>query len=72
MLGYVCKYTPIEIFESLGIETKRIEPRVSNFHQADTLMHSNMCSFVKSVLEDVMENDYEGVILTSCCDSGSS
>lgn len=69
MLGYVCKYTPIEIFESLGIETKRIEPRVSNFHQADTLMHSNMCSFVKSVLEDVMENDYEGVILTSCCDS---
>ena len=69
MLGYICKYTPIEIFESLGIETKRIEPRVSNFHQADTLMHSNMCSFVKAVLEDVMENDYEGIILTSCCDS---
>lgn len=69
MLGYICKYTPIEIFESLGVETKRIEPKVSNFHQADTHMHSNMCSFVKAVLEDVMDNNYEGVILTSCCDS---
>lgn len=69
MLGYVCKYTPIEIFQSLGVEIKRIEPNVSNFHQADTYMHSNMCSFVKSVLEDVMDNDYEGVILTTCCDS---
>lgn len=69
MLGYICKYTPIEIFESLGVEIKRIEPQVSNFHQADTYMHSNMCSFVKSVLEDVMDGDYEGVILTTCCDS---
>lgn len=70
MLGYVCKYTPVEIFESLGVEMKRIEPSVSNFNQADTLMHANICSFTKSVLEDVMSNDdYEGVILTTCCDS---
>ena len=69
MIGYICKYTPVEIFQSLGVEIKRIEPKVSNFHQADTYMHSNMCSFVKSVLEDVMDNDYEGIILTTCCDS---
>ena len=25
MLGYICKYTPVEIFEAMGIETKRIE-----------------------------------------------
>lgn len=69
MLGYVCKYTPIEIFQSLGVEIKRIEPNVSNFHQADTSMHPNICSFVKSVLEDVHETEYEGIILTTCCDS---
>ena len=69
MLGYICKYTPVEIFESFGVETKRIEPSVSSFHHADTYMHSNMCSFVKSVLEDVMDNAYEGVVLTTCCDS---
>lgn len=69
MLGYVCKYTPIEIFQSLGVEIKRIEPNVSNFHQADMSMHPNICSFIKSVLEDVHETEYEGIILTTCCDS---
>jgi predicted CoA-substrate-specific enzyme activase len=69
MLGYVCKYTPIEIFDAMGVETKRIQPAVTNFNQADTLMHPNICSFTKSVLEDVLAGDYEGIILTTCCDS---
>lgn len=69
MLGYVCKYTPIEVFEAMGVEIQRIEPAVTNFSQADTWMHANMCSFSKAVLEDIMEKDYEGVILTTCCDS---
>ena len=69
MLGYVCKYTPIEIFEGLNVEIRCIEPSVSNFQQADTLMHSNMCSFSKAVLEDAILQDYEGIIFTTCCDS---
>ncbi|MFA9375451.1 MAG: acyl-CoA dehydratase activase [Lachnotalea sp.] len=69
MIGYVCKYTPIEIFESMGIPTCRIEPDVTNFDQADAFMHPNICSFTKGVLEDVMAKDYEGIILTTCCDS---
>lgn len=69
MLGYVCKYTPIELLESMGVQMKRIEPSVTDFTQADTLMHANICSYTKAVLEDVMEQDYEGVILTTCCDS---
>ncbi len=32
-------------------------------------MHPNICSFAKGVLEEVMSSDYEGVILTTCCDS---
>ena len=69
MLGYICKYAPIEVFESMGVEMKRIDPQVSNFTQADMKMHPNICSFAKGVLEDVMAGDYEGVILTTCCDS---
>ena len=69
MLGFVCKYAPVEVFEAMGTETGRISPSVVNFNQADTLMHPNMCSFVKSVLEEVVGSDYEGVILTTCCDS---
>ena len=69
MLGYICKYAPIEVFLSMGTEMKRIEPSVTNFTQADMKMHPNICSFAKGVLEDVLANDYEGVILTTCCDS---
>ena len=69
MLGYICKYAPIEVFESMGVEMKRIDPQVTNFTQADMKMHPNVCSFAKGVLEDVMEGGYEGVILTTCCDS---
>ena len=69
MIGYVCKYTPVEVFEAMGVEIRRIQPEVTNFNQADTLMHPNICSFTKSVLEDVLAGDYEGVVLTTCCDS---
>ncbi|OOM69835.1 acyl-CoA dehydratase activase [Clostridium sp. BL-8] len=69
MIGYTCKYTPIEIFTSLGAETKRIEPNVTSYDKAEMMMHTNLCSYVKGVLEDVILNDYEGVVLTSCCDS---
>ncbi|MFT8348860.1 acyl-CoA dehydratase activase [Clostridium saccharoperbutylacetonicum] len=69
MIGYTCKYTPIEIFTSLGVEINRIEPNVTSYDKAETMMHTNLCSYVKGVLEDAILNDYEGIILTSCCDS---
>lgn len=69
MLGYICKYAPVEIFQSMGTRMERIEPDVTNFNQAEIRMHPNICSFAKGVLEEVMKKDYEGVILTTCCDS---
>ena len=44
MIGYICKYTPVEVFEAMGEEVVRIEPEVTSFNQADTLMHPNICS----------------------------
>lgn len=69
MIGYICKYAPIEVLESMGAKLERIEPDVTNFSQAEIRMHPNICSFAKGVLETVMEKDYEGIILTTCCDS---
>ena len=69
MLGYICKYAPVEVFEFMGVQMERIEPDVTNFNQAEIRMHPNVCSFAKGVLEEVMSSDYEGVILTTCCDS---
>ncbi len=69
MLGYICKYAPVEVLEAFGETVELIEPHVTNFTQADTLMHANMCSFTKAVLEDFENRDYDGLIFTSCCDS---
>lgn len=69
MLGYICKYAPVEIFESMGETVKRIEPDVTNFSQADIKMHPNICSFTKGVLEEFSKGEYDGIILTTCCDS---
>ncbi len=72
MIGYICKYTPIEIFEALGEEVQRIEPDVTSFNQADTLMHPNLCSFAKGIVETVLDDKmrkYDAIILTTCCDS---
>jgi predicted CoA-substrate-specific enzyme activase len=69
MIGYICKYTPVEVLEAMGAEPVRIDPSVTDFNLADTLMHPNICSYVKSVLEDVSEKNYKGIVLTTCCDS---
>lgn len=69
MISYMCKYAPIEILEAFGTPVAIMDPHVTNFTQADTLMHPNMCSFVKAVLEDFENGNYEGMIFTTCCDS---
>ncbi|MDO5518716.1 MAG: 2-hydroxyacyl-CoA dehydratase family protein, partial [Clostridium sp.] len=69
MIGYTCKYAPMEIFEALGLEIEKIDPNVTSYDKAETLMHANLCSYVKGVLEEVAKKKYEGVVLTNCCDS---
>ena len=69
MLTYMCKYAPIEIIQAFGSTVALMEPHVTGFTQADALMHPNMCSYVKAVLEEFEAGSYEGMIFTSCCDS---
>ncbi len=69
MIGYICKYAPAEILEAFGETVELMEPKVTGFSQADTHMHANICSFTKSVLEAFEEGGYDGLLLTTCCDS---
>lgn len=69
MIGYICKYTPVEIIEAFGEEPVRLESGYKSHERAEALIHSNMCSFAKGVLENIIENNIEEVILTACCDS---
>lgn len=66
MLAYFCKYVPEELFQAFGTNITCMEPHVTTFTQADALMHPNMCSFSKAVLEEFEKQDYDGMIFTSC------
>lgn len=69
MIGYICKYTPVEIIEAFGEEPVRLDSGYKSHEHAEALIHSNMCSFAKGVLENIIENNIEEVVLTACCDS---
>ena len=76
-IGYLCKYAPVEILRFMGAETELVMPDVIDFSRSDRLMHTNMCSFIKGVLEEFEQeeesgegkNRYDGLLLTHCCDS---
>jgi predicted CoA-substrate-specific enzyme activase len=68
LVGYVCKYTPAKIFEAFGKNTVKIDPKMRT-DTAESLVHPNMCSFMKAVLEEVLENNIDELVLTNCCDS---
>ncbi|MGI6032228.1 MAG: acyl-CoA dehydratase activase [Coriobacteriales bacterium] len=69
MIGYVCKYAPVELIRAFGGDAVRIEPHVTGTDTADALMHPNLCSYAKAVFEEVRQGDYEALVLTTCCDS---
>ena len=53
----------------MGAEPVRIDPSVTNFDEADAKMHPNVCSYAKGVLETFASANFEGIVLTNCCDS---
>ena len=66
---YVCKYTPIELLESLGGECENFNHMPDGFDIADQVSHPNICAFGKTLLEGVMEGKIKELVLVSCCDT---
>lgn len=66
---YVCKYTPIELLESLGGECENFNHMPEGFDLADQVSHPNICGFGKTLLEGVMEGKIKELVLVSCCDT---
>lgn len=67
MIGYFCKYAPVEIFK--GFDEECVEIRPSEAKESSAIVHPNLCSFVKAAFEEIKAKDYSAVILTTCCDS---
>lgn len=68
-MKYVCKYTPVELLAAFDIKAEILNPTAQNYELSDQYIHSNVCSFSRSIIEERLRDSTEPVLLTSCCDS---
>lgn len=68
MIRFVCKYTPLELFEGFGVSCARLDPSPVSFDCADSCGHPNLCGYGKAVIETVLDGGIDELVLTDCCD----
>ncbi|MDE6110580.1 MAG: 2-hydroxyacyl-CoA dehydratase, partial [Eubacterium sp.] len=69
MIGYNCKYAPVEILAGFGEQYELINNEVANFDYASSKLHPNMCSHAKAMLEEIHTENYSELLFMNCCDS---
>lgn len=69
MIGYNCKYAPVEILAGFGEECELINNEVANFDYASSKLHPNLCSHAKAMLEEIHTGNYSELLFMNCCDS---
>lgn len=69
MIGYNCKYAPIEILAGFGEECVLINEEAYNFDYSSSKLHQNICSHAKAMLEDIHRGNYDKLLFMNCCDS---
>lgn len=69
MIHYVCKYSPIELFNGFGEECSVLDHMPENFDLSDRVVHPNLCGFGKSVIQSVLAGSVEELVLVNCCDT---
>jgi len=71
IVGWMCLYVPEEILAAAGILPIRILGGAERTPQADAYLYTNACSFVRSCLEEVLNQRYDfldGLVVANTCD----
>ncbi len=69
MIGFNCKYAPLELFAGFGEECFLLNDEAENFDYSNSHLHPNMCSHAKAMLQEINKGNFKEIILTDCCDS---
>lgn len=69
MIGYNCKYAPVEILAGFGEEYALIHNEAPNLDYASGRLHPNMCAHAKAMLEEIHAGRYSELLFMNCCDS---
>ena len=69
MIGYTCKYTPVELLAAFGGEPVLLNREAADFTRAEELTHNHFCCHAKAVLEECVREGVRELVLVNCCDS---
>lgn len=69
MIACMCKYSPFAVFDGFSEEGFIIDSEIDRFEASENLIHPNMCSYSKALLDVFIENKVDKVFLVNCCDS---
>ncbi|MFR1591935.1 MAG: 2-hydroxyacyl-CoA dehydratase family protein [Christensenellales bacterium] len=67
MIGYSCKYAPLELIAAYGGKALMLDAETEDFSRAETLTHANVCCHAKALLTQAL--DISELVLTDCCDA---
>lgn len=67
MIGYSCKYAPLELIAAYGGKALMLDAETKDFSRAETLTHANVCCHAKALLTQAL--DISELVLTDCCDA---
>lgn len=71
-MGWFCGYTPLEIIHAAGLLPVRISGHSEPIRKADSLMHPNLCHYVKSCLDVGLSGEsgpLAGTVFVNSCDA---
>ncbi len=72
IFGYFCSYTPEELLHAAGIHPVRLFGGTEDITQADTLIQSFVCPFVRGVLDTALKGGFDyldGIVHSYTCDA---
>ena len=72
MIDYVCRYAPLELLAGFGEICSFCNLPVESFSEADKLVHRNLCSFARSLVQvrsNTGDSEIKPLLLTDCCNS---
>ena len=69
MIGYTCKYTPVELLSAFGGEPVLLNREAADFTRAEELTHNHFCCHAKAVLEECGREGVRELVLVNCCDT---
>ncbi|MBP1888699.1 putative CoA-substrate-specific enzyme activase [Clostridium moniliforme] len=69
MIACICKYSPFAVFDGFSEEGIVIESEINGFKDSEILLHPNMCSYSKVLIDTIIDKNIDKVFLVNCCDS---